>query len=301
MSLPKTRAPKPERDPLAGYLENTDTLDTRRFMIAIKRLADSLSHGMDHSRFLGSGIEYVQSRPYIPGDPVRAIDWRVTARTGKYYVKDFEAPKQMPAWILLDSSASMAVSSTAQSKYSLAVHIAGGLALACLDRVSPVGLLGAGERDVRIEPSLSKHQVMQWLVKLRSFRYDEDTSLGEKVTQLHTSMKTRSLVIVLSDLHDESAVDALSLMAQVHDVAVVQLLDPAEDCMRGAGFMRAQEAETGHAFVTHGRRQHMDYRHVERELRKRGIDHLVLRTDHPCSQEIRHFFEARGLTSGGGR
>ena len=178
-------APRPTRDPLEGYLDNFDTFDTRRFLIAVRRLADTLSHGTDHSRYLGSGIEYVQSRPYIAGDPVRAIDWRVTARTARYHVKEFEAPKRMPAWLLLDTSASMTITSTVRSKYSLALHLAGGLALACLTRVSPVGLLATGDRDIRIEPSLSKHQIMQWLVKLRTFRYDEETSLARKVTELN--------------------------------------------------------------------------------------------------------------------
>jgi len=289
------RAPRPSADPLEGYLDDIDTVDTRRFLIAIKRLANTLSHGTDHSRFLGSGIEYVQSRPYLPGDPVRSIDWRVTARTARYHIKEYEAPKRMPAWILLDTSASMAISSVPRSKYALAVHLAGGLALACLDRVSPVGLLGAGDRDIRIEPSLSRHQVMQWLLQLRTFRYDEETSLARKVTELNSSLKNTAFVIVLSDLHDPSAVDALKLLAQVHDVMVIQLTDPAELTLAGAGFLRAVEAETGRPFATHGRRRHLDPALVQAGLRRNGIDHLVVRTDQKFTQKLRHFVEARGL------
>lgn len=278
-----------------GYLEDISTLDTRRFLVAVKRLADTLGHGTDHSRFLGSGIEYVQSRPFQDGDPVRSIDWRVTARTGRYHVKEYEAPKRMPAWILLDTSASMTISSVPRSKYSLAVHLAGGIALACLDRVSPVGLLGTGDRDIRIEPSLSRHLVMEWLLKLRKFRYDEETSLARKVTELNSSLKNTALVVAFTDLHDPAAVSALRLMGQVHDVVVVQLQDPAELSMAGAGFMRVREAETGRSFVTHGRRVHLDEALVKRGLRRGGIDHLVLRTDQHFSERVRHFFESRGL------
>jgi hypothetical protein len=70
----------------------------------------------------------------------------------------------------------MAVASTKPSKYELALYVAGGIALACLDRVSPVGVIGVGERKIRIQPSLARPRVLQWLLELRKYRYDEGTS-----------------------------------------------------------------------------------------------------------------------------
>ncbi|MEM1451929.1 MAG: DUF58 domain-containing protein [Planctomycetota bacterium] len=293
--------PLASRQPPEHTLPPVDPLDTRRYMIAIRRLADTLSHGTDRSRFLGSGLEYVQSRPYVPGDPVRQIDWRVTARTGEVHIKEYEAPKRMPAWILFDTSASMTYASTGTSKYQIAAQIAGGLAFACLDRVSPVGLLGTGERELRVNPSLSKDEVMQWLVKLRTYRVGEKTTLARRVTELNARMQNRALVFVLSDMGEEGAVDALKLMAQVHDVIAIQLVDPAEIDLRGVGFLRAEEAETGEAFVTHGRRTFSDPEAIGSELRRGGIDHLLVRTDRPFAQNLRMFLKDRAALAGGRR
>ena len=195
----------------------------------------------------------------------------------------------------------MTISSHRRSKYALAVHIAGGLALACLDRVSPVGVVGVGTRDFRVDPSLSKHQVMQWLHRLRKVRYDEGTALGRRIAELSPLLNDRAVVIVLSDLHDPRAIPSLKRLAQMHDCAVLQLRDPAEQDLRGAGFFRAREAETGQAFITHGRRPWLDQETIESELKRGGIDHLSILTDRPFVQRLRHFFETRDLLGKGAR
>jgi len=279
-------------------LEHSSPLNSRQFLIAVKRLADSLSYGTDQSPFLGQGIEYVQSRLYEPGDPVKSIDWKVTAKMAKTYVKEYELPKSLPVWVVLDTSASMALSSMALSKYGLAVQIAGGLALACLDRVSPVGLLGAGERNIVIKPSLSRDRVMQWMHQLRFHRMSESTKLGDKLRSLNASLKTRALVIVLSDFHDPSALRSLKLLAANHDVAAIRFEDPAEYGSQGAGFLYASEAETGRRFLAKGRFGADDG--FSEDLRKAAIDNLLIRTDEPVAQKLRHFFKNRTAFTGKG-
>jgi uncharacterized protein (DUF58 family) len=282
-------------------LETADHLDTKQFLIAIKRLADSFSYGTDRSPFVGSGIEYAQSRPYQPGDPVKSIDWRITARTKKYFIKEYEAPKRLPVQLLVDTSASMVVSSNKMSKFATAVHIAGGLALACLDRVSPVGMLGVGERELRYSPSLSKDRIMQWLHALRTYRIDEETRLQRRLAELGAMQKERALLIVLSDLHDPAAIAPLKQLAQQHDCVAIQLRDPAEREIAGAGWMRNQEAETGQQFVSRGRRLGINQEQLTDELRRGRVDHLLIDIDWPFVDKLRNFFKTRGLLGKGAR
>ncbi len=284
-----------------AYLENSDTLDSRQFILAVKRLADSLGYGTDTSPYRGSGIEYAQSRPYEPGDPVKSIDWRVTARSLKYFIKEYEAPKRMPVYLLVDTSASMTLSSRKLSKYGLAVHIAGGLAFACLDRISPVGVLSVGSREFHVTPSLSRQQILKWLHELRRYRLDETTRLGRSIVELRPALSTRSLIIVLSDFHDPDSIPALKSLAQQHDCVALQLLDPAEEGLPGAGFLRAREVETGTPFVTRGKNRWVETQGLRQELRRAGVDHLLLRTDARIAYELRSFFKSRSLLGKGAR
>lgn len=284
-----------------GYVDHLDTLDARQFVIALRRLADSLSYGIDRSPFVGSGIEFAQSRPYQAGDPIRQIDWRVTARTGRHYVKEYETPKSMPCYFLLDTSASMTVSSVPRSKYATMLFIAGGLALAFLDRVSPVGAVSVGGRALHVRPSLSQARVLEWLLKLQRYRYDETTALAARVSELLPSLTSRSMFVVLSDLHDPGALPAIKRLSQRHDCVVLQLRDPAETGLRGSGFLRAREAETGREFTTTGRRRWIEPERAAIELRRAGIDHLLVRTDRPFEPALRHLFRGRDGIGRGAR
>jgi uncharacterized protein (DUF58 family) len=282
-------------------LEVSSHLDERQFALEIKRLADSLSFGTDASPFLGSGIEYVQSRLYQPGDPIKAIDWRVTARTGKVYLKEYEAPKRMPIYLVVDTSASMCVSSQPVSKYAWAVKLAGALALASLARISPVGLISGGERDFDSHPTLSRARVFLWLQRLRRYRLDEQTTVGRKLGQLAGILENRALVVVLSDLHDPGAVPALKLLAQEHDCVALQLQDPAERGRMGGGVFRAEEAETGRGFVATGRSRWFDQEALARELKHGSIDHVLLPIDHDFLPRLRGYLRRRSSLGKGTR
>lgn len=286
---------------MEGFLDSPEVLDSRQFLIAVKRLADSLAFGTDRSPYIGSGLEYHQSRPYQFGDSIKAIDWRVTARTGKVHVKEYEAIKRLPVWILVDTSASMTISSTRKSKYEVAVYVAGGVALASLEAIRPVGFMGVGGRGLLRPESLSKDQVHGWLHSLRRYRFDEPTNLGRRVAELAARLPQRSQIIVLSDMHEPAALPALKLAAQAHDCSVIHLVDPAESGLRGTGFVRGAEAESGRQVIATGRRAWVDSVSLRESLKKSRIDCLTIDVSEPYAARLRQFFKGRNMLGRGAR
>ncbi len=125
--------------------------------------------------------------------------------------------------------------------------------------------------------------------------------LGSRLIELTPSLPQRVLVIVISDLHDPTAVPALKRMSQEHDCVVLQLRDPAEDRLRGVGFVQAREAETGRPFVIRGRLRGTDPERAQRELKRAGVDYLLVPTDQPFVSQLRQFFKLRDLFGKGAR
>jgi uncharacterized protein (DUF58 family) len=152
-----------------------------------------------------------------------------------------------------------------------------------------------GDRELRLEPSLSRDKVMLWLHQLRHYRCDESTTLAARLGVLLPSLPSRVLMIVLSDLHDRNALSVLKVAGQKHDVLVIQMQDPAEEPMTGAGFFRGREVESGVQFFSQGKRAVVDFETAETELRAAGVDRLRLRTDRPILAPLQQFVKARGI------
>lgn len=273
--------------------------------MVVRRLADDLAFGTDASMFTGSGLEYAQSRPYEPGDPIKQIDWRMTARSTRTYVKEYEALKRTDVHLLLDTSASMSVASTSLTKHALAVWIASAVGVLAQRRLSPCAVIGAGERTTRFEPSLLRSDLWQAIEPLRLQKADESTRLAERLKELVVRAKRSSLIVVLSDLHDPDAIPAIRRAVQKHDVIVIGLRDPAERGDLRAGFFRGREAESGRDFLGHGRLRwraadpELAHEDTGKLLARAGASWLQLETDQPFVPALRHFLAQRAQTGGG--
>ena len=269
------------------------------FEMVVRRLADDLAFGMDLSRFIGSGLEYAQSRPYSPGDPIKMMDWKITARLGKPFVKEYDTPKRTNVFIVVDTSASMGISSAMITKHDLAVWIASAIGLIAQRRMSPVGVIGGGERETRLNPSLNRGDLWQALDPLRASNLSEGTRLSDRLADLDLRAKRSSVFIVISDLHDPDAIPAIRHASQKHDCVAIHLMDPAERGRLRAGFFRGQEAESGRLFVAHSNSAWGREGEVAADFARCGTSYLRLQTDQPFIAPLRHFLSFRPMMGGG--
>jgi uncharacterized protein (DUF58 family) len=280
-------------------LRPPDELARGDFEMVVRRLADDLAYGMDVSRFVGSGLEYAKSRPYSSGDPIKMMDWKITARTNRPFVKEYETLKRTSIVVIIDTSASMTVASTALSKHDLAIWIGSAIGLIGLRRMSPVAVVGAGERETRFVPSLLRSDLWQALEPLRVGVLDERTLLSDRLRDASMRLDRSSVLVVLSDLHDPQAIDALRNAGQRHETLAIHLVDPAERGQLRAGFVRTIEAETGETTLAHGRSTWIREEAIATELVRSGVAALSLATDRPFIPPLRQFLAFRPSTGGG--
>lgn len=296
-------------DAISGNLEllsAPEELTAGRFEMVVRRLADDLTYGADASRFVGSGIEYAQTRPFVWGDSVRAIDWRVTARTGRTHVKEYVATKRVALWVVVDTSASMAASSTALSKRDVAVWSAAVLALVGLGRQSPVAVVGTGlsAGGETMSPSAVRGRVWRGVHAVRTAPASKSERLAVTLERIEGRSSAAAVIVVLSDLHERGATDAVRRVAQRHECVVAHLADPAElgervEASRGIGFVRAREAETDAAGVVTARRG-VGVEEVGASIVGAGAAYELVRTDRPLLAVLRRLIE-RSAQIGSGR
>lgn len=284
---------------MTTILRPPDELARGDFEMVVRRLADDLAFGMDLSRFIGSGLEYAQSRPYSPGDPIKMMDWKITARLGKPFVKEYDTPKRTNVFIIVDTSASMGISSAMITKHDLAVWIASAIGLIAQRRMSPVGVIGGGERETRLNPSLNRGDLWQALDPLRASNLSEGTRLSDRLADLDLRAKRSSVFIVISDLHDPDAIPAIRHASQKHDCVAIHLMDPAERGRLRAGFFRGQEAESGRSFVAHSNSAWGREGEAAADFARCGTSYLRLQTDQPFIAPLRHFLSFRPMMGGG--
>ena len=270
------------------------------------KLVTGMFAGMYMSSFKGRGIEFDEIREYEPGDDVRAIDWNVTARTGRAFIKRFVEEREMTVMVLVDVSGSSDFGTAVKLKRELEAELCAVLALSAVRNNDRVGLVLFTDQIERfLPPRKGRNHVMQMIRTLLTTEpRHRGTNLTVALDFVNNVVSGKALVFIVSDFRTaDDWVRPLRVTARRHDVVAVQIEDPRETKLPAVGLLRLQDAETGREILVDLRnkrvREQFEKRAAEQksahaaELRALGVDTITLRTDQRYADALQAFFRNR--------
>lgn len=231
-------------------LESKDSLVKKASYLRIVAgdIAEGMKSGNFKSLYRGMGIEFSGVRDYIRGDDVRSIDWNVTARMGKPFVKVFEEERELQIFIVVDSSLSMKIENSQRTKYSFAAETAALITIAAEMNGCPVGAVCFdGEINFSSKPQLGREQTMLILTTLDKSAENTVTgsALGSALNGAGKLLKKRSLVFVLSDFRSADWEKPLISLAQKNDVIAMRIQNRMDSDLPAMGTVPFLDVESG--------------------------------------------------------
>ncbi len=219
----------------------------RRLELRMRRLVNSRFAGEYRSVYKGQGMEFSEVREYQPGDEVRSIDWNVTARLQKPYVKRYVEERELTVLLLIDCSASSHFGTRMRFKDDVALEVAAVLGLSALRNNDRVGIVAFTERiEHAVPPRKGRRHGLRLLRDLLALQpAGRRTDVAAACEQAQRMLTHRSLLFVISDFRDAGAEVALRRLAARHEVVAVTVDDPAEHRLPAAGVLVLADPETG--------------------------------------------------------
>lgn len=291
----------------------------RQVEIRSRRFVDDSLVGAYHSVFKGQGMDFAEVREYLPGDDVRSIDWNVTARMDRPFIKLFEEERELTILLAIDLSASGRFGSVERSKRELAAELASVLAFSATRNNDKVGLLlFTDEVEAFIPPKKGRGHILRVIRDILFFEpRRRGTNIVSAVETFNRTLRRRAVVFLLSDfLTDDSLAwirpsasrqgdlfRALRLANRRHDLICVDLSDPREFDLPSVGIVTLEDAETGEQVEVdtsnadvrrlYAHRNRARHQALLDNFRKSGVDHFSVRTDEPYITALRAFFKRR--------
>ncbi|MCH7521060.1 MAG: DUF58 domain-containing protein [Candidatus Marinimicrobia bacterium] len=225
-----------------------EILEKVRFIeIRSRHLVNDIFGGEYHSVFKGRGMEFAEVREYLPGDEIRSIDWNVTARFGKPYIKRFDEERELTVILAVDRSGSAMYGTGSALKSDVGTELAAVLAFSAIKNNDKVGLIIFSDTVEKfIPPKKGKGHVLR---VIRDLLYHEPvghaTRLDVVLEYLLRVLKRRSVIFLLSDFLDEGFEVPLKLAARKHDLILLRLEDPSEQNLPDLGLVKWYDPETG--------------------------------------------------------
>ena len=218
----------------------------RLIEIKTRHIVNNLFGGEYHSAFKGMGMEFAEVREYYPGDDIRAIDWNVTARTGKPFIKKFDEERELTVMLMIDVSASGFFGTGELLKSDVMIELASILSFSAINNNDKVGLLLFSDRiEKYIPPKKGKSHVLRVIREMIYHRAkDRDTDIAFALEHIQRVLKRKSIIFLISDFWDDSFHQAMKLINKKHDLINIQILDKAEYSMPKVGFVKINDVES---------------------------------------------------------
>lgn len=277
----------------------------RRLEVVASRMVQEVFAGQYESLFKGQGIEFREIREYLPGDDVRNLDWNVTARLGRPFIKRNEEERELSMLLVIDGSASMDFSSQQRTKREVAGELAALLAFSALQNGDKVGLVRFCQ-DIEhvLPPRKGRRHLMRILGEvLAAPAQPDDSRLDRVLDGLNQVFKRRALVFVISDLQCPDFSSALARAQKRHDMSVFRVVDPWEKELPDLGRLRVRDLETGASVrldtsnaelrKAYQQRQQENWQKTRQILDGTKVDWAEFQTNEPVVGPLTRFFQQK--------
>lgn len=281
----------------------------RHIEIRIRGMVNELFAGEYHSVFKGRGMEFAEVREYLPGDDIRNIDWNVSARMNRPFVKIFEEERELTTIIVFDTSASQRFGTRNQFKEQMAIEIAALLASSALKNNDKVGLL-IFDDTIRtfIPPRKGRHHILRVIRELifaleNPVSSGGGTNLSEALQYVNKILKRKATIFLISDFLTDGFQRDLQVISRRHDVVAIRVYDPLEHQLPQEGLWFMEDAESGewqlldfsNEEVRSTTRNAMleHWNKLERFYRSIKLDFVEISTEKGYVQPLTRFFRMR--------
>lgn len=278
----------------------------RQIEIKTRGLSNNIFAGQYHSAFKGKGMSFSEVREYQYGDDVRDIDWNVTARYHKPYVKVFEEERELTVMLLIDVSNSLDFGTVKQMKKDMVTEIAATLAFSAIQNNDKIGVIFFSDRIEKfIPPKKGRKHILYIIRELLDFKPESKrTDIRMAVEYLTNVIKKRCVTFMLSDFIDENDYkNALTIANRKHDIVAIQVYDRRLSELPDVGLMKVRDAETGHEqWIDTSSAKLRNAHHAwwkERQARlaetftKSNVDSVSVRTDQDYVKSLLNLFAKR--------
>jgi uncharacterized protein (DUF58 family) len=278
----------------------------RQIEIKARGLSNNLFAGQYHSAFKGRGMAFSEVREYQYGDDVRDIDWNVTARMSKPYIKVFEEEREMTVMLLVDVSSSLDFGTVKQMKKEMETEIAATLAFSAIQNNDKIGVIFFSDRIEKfIPPKKGKKHILYIIRELLDFKPEsQKTDVKMAIEYLTNVLKKRCTAFIISDFIDKNDfTNALTIANRKHDVVAIQVYDRRVAELPDVGLMKVRDAETGHEqYIDTSskrlRQAHHEWWQEQQErmnmsFTKSRVDSISVRTDEDYVKALLNLFARR--------